>query len=420
MASGSGFFGWRVVWAAFVLAVFGWGVGFYGPPVFLHAVLERTGWTLALVSGAVTLHFLFGALVVANLPRLYGRFGVPLVTTGGAVALALGVLGWALAATPWQLLLAALLSGAGWVALGAAALNAIIAPWFVRARPAALSTAYNGASLGGILLSPLWVALIAGIGFAAAAALLGTVMVITVGLLSARVFARTPASLGQAPDGPAAAPRAAARQDAGLPGLAGAALYRDRAFLSLAAGMALGLFAQIGLIAHLFSILVPALGAQGAGLAMGFATACAIAGRTAVGWALPAGATGAKRRHVAAASYGVQLAGALILMTAGSGDTVLILLGVALFGAGIGNATSLPPLIAQREFAAAEVQRVVSMIVALGQAGYAFAPAAFGLLRALGPAGPRLGPGDEPLVFAVAAAIQGLAILCFLAGRRAP
>ena len=44
--------------------------------------------------------------------------------------------------------------------------------------------------------------------------------------------------------------------------------------------MALGLFAQIGLVAHLFSLLVPALGAQQAGLAMGLATALAIAGRT--------------------------------------------------------------------------------------------------------------------------------------------
>ena len=30
-----GFYGWRVVWAAFVVAVFGWGLGFYGPPVYL-------------------------------------------------------------------------------------------------------------------------------------------------------------------------------------------------------------------------------------------------------------------------------------------------------------------------------------------------------------------------------------------------
>ncbi|MBV8536529.1 MAG: hypothetical protein JO128_13110, partial [Alphaproteobacteria bacterium] len=34
------FYGWRVVAATFMLAVFGWGLGFYGPPVFLHAVRE--------------------------------------------------------------------------------------------------------------------------------------------------------------------------------------------------------------------------------------------------------------------------------------------------------------------------------------------------------------------------------------------
>ena len=59
-------------------------------------------------------------------------------------------------------------------------------------------------------------------------------------------------------------------------------LRRDRAFLSLAAGMALGLVAQIGLIAHLLSALAPLLGAQTAGIAMGLATAAAIAGRTLV------------------------------------------------------------------------------------------------------------------------------------------
>ena len=34
------FYGWRVTGAAFVLAMFGWGLGFYGPPVYLHAVQE--------------------------------------------------------------------------------------------------------------------------------------------------------------------------------------------------------------------------------------------------------------------------------------------------------------------------------------------------------------------------------------------
>ena len=45
------------------------------------------------------------------------------------------------AAEPWQLFFSTVLSGAGWAAL--------IAPWFVRLRPPALSWAYNAASIGG-------------------------------------------------------------------------------------------------------------------------------------------------------------------------------------------------------------------------------------------------------------------------------
>jgi hypothetical protein len=44
------FYGTTVVRAAFVLAIFGWGVGFYSPAIFLHAVIARTGWALPLVS----------------------------------------------------------------------------------------------------------------------------------------------------------------------------------------------------------------------------------------------------------------------------------------------------------------------------------------------------------------------------------
>jgi hypothetical protein len=78
------FYGWRIVGAAFVLAVFGWGLGFYGPPIYLQAVRDIRGWSLPLVSAAVTVHFLFGALIVASLPKLYLRYGLPAVTKAGA------------------------------------------------------------------------------------------------------------------------------------------------------------------------------------------------------------------------------------------------------------------------------------------------------------------------------------------------
>jgi hypothetical protein len=87
------FYGWRVVGAAFVLAVFGWGMGFYGPPIFLSVIGETRGWPLAVVSTAVTVHFLIGALVGANLPACYRRFGAPLSTKVAGLCLAAGVVG---------------------------------------------------------------------------------------------------------------------------------------------------------------------------------------------------------------------------------------------------------------------------------------------------------------------------------------
>jgi hypothetical protein len=87
------FYGWRVVGGAFVLAFLGWGLGFYGPPVYLQAVREARGFSLTIVSSAVTVHFLAGAVLAANIPALYRRFGLPLVTSFTAVALSAGVFG---------------------------------------------------------------------------------------------------------------------------------------------------------------------------------------------------------------------------------------------------------------------------------------------------------------------------------------
>lgn len=407
------FFGWRVVWGAFVLAVFGWGIGFYGPPIYLHTLVERNGWPVSLVSAAVTVHFLAGALVVANLPRLHARFGLPAVTKSGAIALGLGVCGWAWAESPWQLFAATLLSGPGWVTMSAAAINAILSPWFERKRPVALAMAYNGASIGGVVFSPLWVTAIAHLGFGTAALLVAIVTATIVWWLADHLFAKTPAAMGLLPDGVAAGDtkQPVAPQSSMSP-LPRSLLWRDWRFLTLAAGMALGLFAQIGLLAHLFSFLVPQLGAQLAGLAMAVATGAAIAGRMLGGWVVT---LGANRRLVAAGSYGVQIAASLLLMLAAGDSTALLLLGALLFGSGIGNATSLPPLIAQAEFNASDVARVVAFIVAMSQAAFAFAPLVFGIVRDISSGS---GTMSGALLFVAAAIIQAIAALCFLAGRR--
>jgi MFS family permease len=241
--------------------------------------LEHTrGWSIGLVSAAVTAHFLVGALCVANMPAIYRRFGVSAVTKASTVCVAIGVAGWANAQAPWQLFIATIFSGFGWAGTGALAINMMISPWFNRRRPAALSTAYNGASIGGVVFSPLWVALIAVVGFPSAAVLVGGVMIVTLWVLSHRYLRLKPDDVGVQPDGDAAG-QVQAPSDRAVPAVRpGRSLWTSRAFVTYASGFAIGLFAQVGIIAHLISLLVPALGALGAGLAAGLGTACAIAG----------------------------------------------------------------------------------------------------------------------------------------------
>lgn len=400
----AGFFGWRVAGAAFVVAIFAYGIGFYGPAIFLQTLHAARGWPVALISAAITAHFLFGAVVVANLATLHRRFGIAGITRTGALLTGCGLLGWALAREPWQLFAATVLSGAGWAMTGGAALNAMIAPWFIRRRPAALAMAFNGASIGGVVFSPLWVALIAGFGFPLAALAVALAVVLALWILAGRYLGRDPAAMGLMPDGEA--PGAAAAGSLALSAPPLTKPWREHRFATLAAAATCGLFAQIGLLSQLFSLLVPPLGAPGAGLAMGAVTALAVGGRTLLGLTLR---PGADRRQVAIANAVLQASGSLVLLSAGP-SIPLLLLGCGLFGLGLGNTSSLPPLIAQGEFAPADVARAVALVTAVSQAGYAFAPAAFGLLR-------DLGGGSGMLLFAAAGLIQLLSAGALLLGR---
>ena len=137
---------------------------------------------------------------------------------------------------------------------------------------------------------------------------------------------------------------------------------------------------------------------------MAGATVSAIVGRTCIGWLMQ---PSADRRPIASASYGVQIIGSLLLLATGGENAAVMVFGVLLFGLGIGNAASLPPLIAQVEFDETDVSCVVPLIVALSQATYALARALFGIARTV----------YDPVVSIVAVAIQLLAVTAFLYGR---
>lgn len=377
----------RVVWTAFFVAIFGWGVGFYGPAVYLPVLHQTRGWSLSILSAAITAHYLVSAVLIVALPDAYRRFGMVRVTVVGTLCGAAGAIAWGSAQQTWQLVPALLLSGAGWAAMSGAALNAMVSPWFGRDRPKALSMAFNGASVGGIVFVPLWMALASRFGLALAAFLVSVAMVAIVCTLACRILRRQP-DVAMAKTQP-------------LPRLA---LLRQPRFLTISLAFALGLFAQIGLFAHLIARLEPVLGPGLAAGAISLITVCAVVGRTLLGAFLGEH----DRRLVAAASLLMQTAGSLLLaLGEGSGGLTA---GCILFGLGVGNLVSLPPLIAQREFRLADVGTVVALVTAINQGVFALAPAIFGGLRDW--------TGSYVVSFLVAAVVQALAAAIVVSGRR--
>ena len=381
------FAGWIVVGVAFLIATFAFGIGFYGVGLYMVVLHDRLGWPVSLISLAITGYYVLSAAMITAVGDAFDRVGprrVLLVAIGG---LGGGVLVVASAARPWQLALGLAVMAVGWAGMSGAGINAIVAPWFERKRGLAVSMAMNGATCGGVLVVPLWAALIPRLGLPGAALVVVGVMLVVLVPLVGLFMHRGPEVLGLGPDGdalpaaasggavPAPATRAgAALREAGVP-LRRAALVRSRRFWTISAAFALGLLAQVGFITHQVAYLSPRLGREGAALAVSLTTLAAIVGRLATGVFVDR----IDRRRAASCNFALQ-ALAVFAMIRWPSVSVLYL-GCVIFGLGVGNMTTLPSLIVQVEYPKEHFRRVVSLVVAINQFTFAFGPALLGWAR---------------------------------------
>jgi MFS family permease len=368
------FYGWNVVVATFVMALFSFGLGFYGIAVYVATLQELYGWSASAVSAPVTVYYVAGALLTAAIAGVYERFGPRAVVSGGAVAMSVGVAMLGLVRQPWQLYPVFLVMSMGWGAMSGAAINIILAPWFQRRRGLAVSLAFNGATLGGVLVTPALIQLVNRLGFARAlwvAALAQLAVLLTI---AAVVMRRGPDSLGTGPDGDPARP------SPGRPARSSDRRWRRDAlrtwrFWSVSAPFALGLAAQVGVLTHLVALVTPALGAGGAARAVSATTAAAVLGRLATGAVVDK----VNRRVAACATLLVQVAGLVLLARVPAPAAVYV--GCALFGLGVGNLTTLPGLILAVEWPREHFSGLVGLVVGINQLTFAFGPTLVGVVR---------------------------------------
>jgi predicted MFS family arabinose efflux permease len=363
--------GWWVVLCAFVIALYGWGFGFYGLSLYLVALQKAHGWSPATISAAITFYYISGAFLIMQVGDLIQKRGARPIVLAGVTLMGAGVLGLTVADRPWHLYVAFLVMVPGWVAMGGGSINTIIAQWFDRRRGLAASLALSGATCGGLLFAPAFAWAIDSWGFIVACYVAVAFVLLTLWPLAA--FALRPRRADEHDVGDE---EIATSEPAGEP-MNRAALLREPRYLTMVGAVSLGLLAQISFIAHQAAFLEPTLGLKGAGWAVSATALSALIGRVAVGLIVDR----VDRRLTTAANLALQAVSMVVLLSTSSVAGLYI--GCILFGFGVGNLITLPGLIIQVEFARRDFARAVSLNVAITQLVAAVGPSILGTLREL-------------------------------------
>jgi predicted MFS family arabinose efflux permease len=359
--------GWKIVLVCFLLATFGWGLGFYGQSVYVAELHRLRGWPTSLISSGTTFFYLFGAALVAFVSEAIRAFGPRNCLIAGTFAMAAASISIGQVTEPWQLYLANAVLAFGWAGTSLGIITNTLGLWFDKKRGMAISLALNGASFGGIIGVPLLVAAIGYFGFSGAMIAAAVVMIALMVPVILFLVGRPPMHLAMAV--------AASAADAPSSTQIRARAFRDVGFLSVSIAFALVLFAQVGFIVHLITFLDSVIGRERAAIAVALLTAMAVVGRVLFSFVIDR-----MNQRLASALSFVSQAAALAIIINWHNDYVLIA-ACALFGFSVGNLITLPALIVQREFDPRSFGVLVSLITAINQITYAFGPGVVGLLR---------------------------------------
>ncbi len=361
------YYGWRIVAALFVMLTFSSGLGFYIHAVMLEALSAERGFPLTTASTAVSIFFFASGIIGPLIALLLERFDVRHVISGGALLAAASLAAVGFVDTTAQLFIVYVLFGVGFCASGLLPATTLVTRWFQKRRAAALSIASTGLSLGGVVVTPACAALIDQVGISVASPWLGFAYLIGVSPLALLVLYSRPADIGLAPDGGDLATSVAGNQ-----GIVFSAAIRSAYFWSLGFAYIFVMAAQVGGIAHQYGIVGEHLSGTAAVLALGVLPLFSILGRLAGGalidrvstWRFTAGMIG--------------LQGASLGLMAFSPNTIVLIIGLSIFGITVGNLLMLQPLLIAETFGLINYARIYSTSNLLSMCGVAAGPILMG------------------------------------------
>jgi MFS family permease len=201
------FYGWWIVFAAFLNLFFSVGIVYYGFPVFYPSMVESLGFTRAELTqgflvGFLVAALLFGILAGVLIDRLGSRqvirigiwcVGLPLILMGSMTRL-------------WQYYLLCIVEVVGYVLTGPIPNQVLISNWFRVKRGRAMGGAYLGLGVGGAI-SPLLInALIQAFGWRHAFQIMGTLILVVLFPVGQWITRSSPRDVNLLADGVSAEP----------------------------------------------------------------------------------------------------------------------------------------------------------------------------------------------------------------------
>ena len=368
-----GFYGWRIVAATFVMLMTSAGLGFYALTLYLRTLTEERGFSVSSVSGATALFFVVSGLTGVVVGRLINRGDPRPVIAAGAVVAAAALVALGRVTELWQVYATYALFGAGFAACALVPSSTLVSRWFHRRRSVALSVSSTGLSVGGILLTPAAAALIDDVGLREASWWLALAFLVGVIPISILLLRPDPASMGLRPDGDVVADDDDA--PSAVAGLAYADVVRSRLFRSITVAWTLALLAQVGGMAHVFSLADDRVDDATAALVVSVLAASSMTGRLVGGWLL----TRLELRATSLAWFAVQAIGLSSLALVDGRAAVLV--SASLFGFSVGNVLLLQPVVLADVFGVRDYPRVFATSQLVSTIGVAGGPLLLGLLR---------------------------------------
>jgi len=401
------YYGWKIVAALLFLLTFTSGLSFYNHAIYLNALATQSNFDVSTASTAVSIFFLTGGVMGLFVARWVQEYDPRICITAGAIISFMSLSLLAYVSTVWQLFLVYAFFGTGFSASSLIPATTLVTKWFHRRRAMALSVASTGLSLGGVILTPLSAVMVESLGFKIAAPLIGVFFLVGVVPVAWMYLRESPESMGLHVDGDL--PESIDESVTSDPpqviegGITFKEARRRKFFWGVSLAYIFLMAAQVGGIAHQYGLARELLTEAETAIAVAILPVFSIIGRLIGGWIVD-------RMSIRkfAISMMILQAASLSLLAGGFGIFTLFL-GLAAFGATVGNLLMLQPLLIADAFGVKDYARIFSVSNLMSSWGTAMGPGVLGFVYATS-------GSLYQLPYFVAAGAGALGIVLFLMG----